>query len=140
MTAAASSGGRGRRQPPLRRKRARRTAAAAALAASVGLLALGFGARPAAAGGASAAGGTGTGRPGAASAPAAKHGLTRTERGVLLVTLTFLVGGGLLESARGDGADPGGERRPAITLYDDPALVCQEAPPSRPPGDPPPLR
>jgi hypothetical protein len=66
------------------------------------------------------------------------HTLTRTERAVLLVTLTFLVGAGLLGPAGPE--DGGGPKRPAITLYDDPAALERAAPAPRPAGDPPPLR
>ena len=69
---------------------------------------------------------------------AASHTLTRTERAVLLVTLTFLVGAGLLGPA--DTEDERGPKRPAITLYDDPALLERTAPTARPVGEPPPLR
>ncbi|HEX5268424.1 MAG TPA: hypothetical protein VFW24_16770 [Acidimicrobiales bacterium] len=74
----------------------------------------------------------------AGSRSGSSHTLTRTERALLLVTLTFLVGAGLLGSPETE--DPGDTRRPAITLYDDPALLVRQAPPRRPVGEPPPLR
>jgi hypothetical protein len=75
---------------------------------------------------------------GGAAGSGSSHPLTRTERALLLVTLTFLVGAGLLGSP--DTEDPGDTRRPAITLYDDPALLERKVPPRRPVGEPPPLR
>ncbi|HET6810261.1 MAG TPA: hypothetical protein VFH50_04560 [Acidimicrobiales bacterium] len=77
--------------------------------------------------------------PASTPAPAAgPHTLTRTERAVLLVTLTFLVGAGLLGPADAEGERQ--PRRPAITLYDDPALLEPAAPTRRRLGEPPPLR
>lgn len=66
------------------------------------------------------------------------HTLSRTDRGILLVTLTFLVGAGLLGAP--DTQETTVRRRPAITLYDDPALVEQATPRRRRLGEPPPLR
>ena len=74
----------------------------------------------------------------APAAPAGSHTLTRTERAVLLVALTFLVGAGLLGPA--DPEDERKPKRPAITLYDDPALLERAVPTPRPAGEPPPLR
>ena len=76
-----------------------------------------------------------------APAPAAPRGLTRTERAILLVTLTFIVGGGLLAAPGGGEPEDQPAPRPAITLYDDPDLVRSAvSPPPRHTGEPPPLR
>ena len=68
---------------------------------------------------ATTAGSTGAGT---TSGSGAGQGITRTERAILLVTLTFLVGGGLLGAGGGDTEAPA-DPRPSITLHDDPNLV-----------------
>lgn len=73
-----------------------------------------------------------------AAASGGPRSLSRTDRGILLVTLTFLVGVGLLGAP--DTQESTERRRPAITLYDDPALVERSIPRRRRLGEPPPLR
>jgi hypothetical protein len=66
------------------------------------------------------------------------HGLTKLERAILFVTLTFVVGVPLL-GPPDRGREPS-SKRPALTLYDDPARVERASPPRHPEGEPPPLR
>ena len=76
-----------------------------------------------------------------AAATPARHVVTRPERAVLLVTLTFLVGVGILGAPGGPEPGPEQPTRPRLSLNDDPARALRpDERPARPAGAPPPLR